>query len=134
MQLVPKAQHTIRRSYWFILHPGGYGGLAIWGKIIINRKRINYMKLKEVIEKIEDFDEDSLIFMENLNDINSDILIAHAEENDGGKKEIYGKKYFYLLEIFLIKEFIQDYLLSINHKPSIYEITERVYNYSINDA
>ena len=92
------------------------------------------MKLKEVIEKIEDFDEDSLIFMENLNDINSDILIAHAEENDGGIKEIYGKKYFYLLEIFLIKEFIQDYLLSINHKPSIYEITERVYNYSINDA
>jgi len=92
------------------------------------------MKLKDVIEKIDDFDDDSIIFMENLNDINSDTLIAYPEENDDGKKVSDGKHYFYLIEIFLIKEFIEDYLLSINYKPSISEVTQRVYDYSINDA
>ncbi|UQB70582.1 HNH endonuclease [Epilithonimonas zeae] len=31
MQLVPKSQHTIGSSYWGIMHPGGKGGMSIWG-------------------------------------------------------------------------------------------------------
>jgi len=31
MQLVPKSQHTIGSFYWGIMHPGGKGGMSIWG-------------------------------------------------------------------------------------------------------
>jgi len=32
MQLVPKAQHTIGSPFWSLMHQGGKGGFAIWGK------------------------------------------------------------------------------------------------------
>ncbi|MDR7212727.1 HNH endonuclease [Flavobacterium piscis] len=32
MQLVPKAQHTTGSLFWNTLHPGGVGGMSIWGK------------------------------------------------------------------------------------------------------
>jgi hypothetical protein len=32
MQLVPKVQHTTGSSFWGIMHPGGVGGMSIWGK------------------------------------------------------------------------------------------------------
>ncbi|MEP6675853.1 MAG: HNH endonuclease [Ferruginibacter sp.] len=31
MQLVPKIQHTPGSIYWNTLHPGGFGGMAVWG-------------------------------------------------------------------------------------------------------
>ncbi|WP_025762930.1 RHS repeat-associated core domain-containing protein [Dyadobacter tibetensis] len=31
MQLVPKAQHSTGSTFWNILHPGGLGGMSIWG-------------------------------------------------------------------------------------------------------
>lgn len=31
MQLVPQAQHTNGSIFWKILHPGGRGGMSIWG-------------------------------------------------------------------------------------------------------
>jgi hypothetical protein len=31
MQLVPKAQHTPGSIFWNTLHPGGQGGMSIWG-------------------------------------------------------------------------------------------------------
>jgi RHS repeat-associated protein len=32
MQLVPEAQHTPGSAFWDVLHPGGSGGFAQWGK------------------------------------------------------------------------------------------------------
>jgi len=31
MQLVPKTQHTPGSIFWNTLHPGGKGGMSIWG-------------------------------------------------------------------------------------------------------
>ena len=31
MQLVPKTQHTPGSIFWNTLHPGGRGGMSIWG-------------------------------------------------------------------------------------------------------
>ena len=32
MQLFPKIQHTTGSVFWETMHPGGLGGMAIWGK------------------------------------------------------------------------------------------------------
>ena len=32
MQLVPKAQHTTGGMFWNTMHPGGVGGMSIWGR------------------------------------------------------------------------------------------------------
>jgi len=32
MQLVPQGQHTAGSIFWNTLHPGGFGGMAIWGR------------------------------------------------------------------------------------------------------
>ncbi|MGJ1323034.1 HNH endonuclease [Sphingobacterium faecium] len=32
MQLVPKTQHTTGSMFWNTLHPGGVGGMSIWGR------------------------------------------------------------------------------------------------------
>lgn len=32
MQLVPKAQHTTGSMFWNTIHPGGVGGMSIWGR------------------------------------------------------------------------------------------------------
>jgi RHS repeat-associated protein len=32
MQLVPKVQHTQSSAFWGTMHPGGVGGMALWGK------------------------------------------------------------------------------------------------------
>jgi RHS repeat-associated protein len=32
MQLVPKAQHTTGSMFWNTMHPGGVGGMSIWGR------------------------------------------------------------------------------------------------------
>jgi hypothetical protein len=32
IQLVPKAQHTTGSIFWNTMHPGGVGGMSIWGR------------------------------------------------------------------------------------------------------
>lgn len=32
MQLVPKTQHTFGSPFWNTMHPGGVGGMSIWGR------------------------------------------------------------------------------------------------------
>lgn len=92
------------------------------------------MKLTELIDTIENVDDEAIIFQKDLEDYTSDILISYPEENDNGIKIKDGVKYYYLLEVFLAKEFIEDWINSINYKPSIDEVAKRLFEYAVNDA
>lgn len=92
------------------------------------------MNLIDLIRNIENIDDDAIIFQEDKENFNSDIILSHAEEGDGGFKEDKGKKYFYLIEVFLAKEFIEDWIENLEYKPTEEEIAKRVYEYAINDA
>ena len=92
------------------------------------------MKLADFIKNIENVNEELIIFLENLYDFNSDIILSDNNENHNMVKNVNGKKYHYLLEVFIAKEFINDWILSLNHKPSEDEIAKRLYDYAINDA
>ncbi len=92
------------------------------------------MKLTDLIKDIENIDQEAIIFQENMDNPNSDIILSFAEEGDEGIKEVEGRKYYYLIEVFLAKEFIEDWEASLNYNPTIKEKAERLHDYAINDA
>jgi hypothetical protein len=92
------------------------------------------MKLVDIVNTIDNIDEESIIFQEDRENFDSDVILSFAEEGDEGVKEEEGKKYFYLIEVFLAKEFIDDWVASLNYKPTANEIAKRLYDYAINDA
>lgn len=92
------------------------------------------MKLVDLINNIDSVDEESIIFQEDRENFESDIILSFAEEDDGGVKEKEGKKYYYLIEVFLAKEFIDDWIASLDYVPTSKEIAKRLYDYAIKDA
>lgn len=92
------------------------------------------MKLIDLIENLDNLDEDLIIFQEKIDDFNSDIILEFGEESDLGVKIANGKKYHYLIEIFLAKEFIEDWSKSLDYIPSKSQIAERLHKYANNDA
>lgn len=92
------------------------------------------MKLIDFVNEIEELDEELIIFLHDRNDSNSDIILAYGEDGDRGEKIYNERKYYYLLEIFLAKEFINDWVESLNYMPSSEDIAKRLYEYAINDA
>jgi len=92
------------------------------------------MKLVDFICDIENADVGSVIFQADREDFNSEIILSFAGEDDGGVKDEGGKRYYYLIEVFLAKEFIDDWIGSLNYVPTSAEIARRLYDYAINDA
>ena len=90
------------------------------------------MKLIDLINSLENINDDLIIFQEQIDNFDSDIMLFFAE--DGGEKEYEGKKYYYLIEVFLAKEFIQDWVSTLDYRPSSLDIAKRLYNYATNDA
>ena len=92
------------------------------------------MNLVDFVNSIESVDEDSIIFQEDREIFESNTILGLAEEGDGGVKEEGGKKFYYLIEVYLAKEFINDWIESINYKATPEDIAKRLYDYAINDA
>ena len=91
------------------------------------------MKLIDLINDIESIEEDKIIFQEDLGNPNSDVILSFAE-GDGGPIELNGTNYFYLIEVFLAKEFLEDWEHSLGYVPSLEEKAKRLHDYAINDA
>jgi len=92
------------------------------------------MKLIDLVKNIQSIDQESVIFQEHLENVNADIIISHAEEGDEGVKEYAGKKYYYLIEVFLAKDFIEDWLTNLDYIPSQEAIAQRLHEYAVKDA
>lgn len=92
------------------------------------------MKLIDLINDIETLDEELIIFIEDKEDSESDIILAFGEDGDQGIIELDGKKYYYLLEGFLAKEQIEDWKEAVDYSPSSKELAKVIYDYGINDA
>mgnify|MGYP003574867642 CR=1 FL=1 len=91
------------------------------------------MNLTDFIKNIENIDNDAIIFLEYEDDANSDIILLYAED-DSIVREKNGHKYFYLIEVFLAKEFVEDWIASLDYTPTIEETAKRLYEYGCNDA
>jgi hypothetical protein len=89
------------------------------------------MNLVDLVKIIDSVDEEYIIFQENNDDYGSDIILSSIEDR---KVLEEGKIYYYLIEVFLAKEFINDWIASLNFKPTVNEIAKRLHDYAINDA
>jgi hypothetical protein len=100
------------------------------GKIKI---KIN-MNLEEFIGQINEADEDLIIFQKEKQDINSEVALFKGGQVENGVLTVGGQRYYYLLEVFLAKEFIEDWVNSLTYRPTDKEIAIRLWEYAINDA
>lgn len=92
------------------------------------------MKLKELIREINNVDEDLIIFQENLSDPESNIILSYGVEGDNGIKNENGKMYYYLIEVFLAKDFINEWSQSDVRLQDDEVIAQSLFQYAIKDA
>ena len=94
------------------------------------------MILEDLIKVINDVDGKFVIFQKNELSIDSEIALFDGEEEESTRLVITkdNVKYLYLLEVFIAKEFIEDWVGSLRVKPSSKEIALRLFQYAINDA
>ena len=92
------------------------------------------MNLVEILENIETIDEELIIFQQDKNDCNSDVILANAEIDDDGLKNENGRTYHYLLEVLLAKEFIEEWTQNLSYVSTPNDIAVRLHYYVRNDA
>jgi len=90
------------------------------------------MTLKEIVANISNIDEDLTIYAKEPWQTTS-IAIAELEESCQSK-ETSSHKFEYFLEVFIAKEFLQDWEESLDHIPTLEEKTNRLIQYADNDA
>jgi hypothetical protein len=89
------------------------------------------MNLTELIATLDNIDDQSIIFLEGKREFDSDVTVLSS----GLAHDMVDKRaYHYLIEVFLAKEFIRDWIGQLNYSPSHQEIAKRLYDYAIKDA
>jgi len=149
MQLVPKAQHTTGSMFWNTMHPGGLGGMSIWGKGE-NKKQIKDMKLVELIKYLIDSEqlnelyqkqrlntesEALLIYLQDDLSLESEITIFEIEETEDDLVfEKGGIQYVQLFPLDYAVELIESDLDLKDKEYSDLEIAKRLLEYRQKDA
>lgn len=98
------------------------------------------MKLKEVISNLDNINEESFLYVKKVNqefsiDSETVVLELNEEEMEWKTNEVTERKcpgFEYFMEVFLIKEFMED--LSEKDYPTINKKIERLIHYAEFDA
>ena len=92
------------------------------------------MKLEDFIKERNEIDDDLIIFQKDKLSIDSEIALLKREDNDSFEVIENDVKYLYLIEVYIANEFIEGW---INHNKSNHsdlQITQRLFDYAINDV
>ena len=92
------------------------------------------MKLIEAVEQLENLDQESTIYASEPWGAESRALVA-PEPDEGGlppDAETLGLRYF--LEVFIARDFIQDWTASLDYEPKLEAKCARLIEYAIKDA
>lgn len=92
------------------------------------------MKLEDLVKIINTIDENLIIFQEEKLNIDSEITLFDSEEVGNSIVVKNKPEYHYLLEVFIAREFINDWLGTMAVEPSDKEIALRLFEYALNDA
>lgn len=93
------------------------------------------VKLWDMVGRLSDFDEDDTIYVSEPWTENSDAMVATAPD-DGMVPPTAAAKagLTYLIEIFIAIEFTEAWVASLDEKPTLSAICQRLIEYAINDA
>ncbi|OMP75967.1 hypothetical protein [[Flexibacter] sp. ATCC 35208] len=92
------------------------------------------MTLRDLIINISDIDGTLTIYMLDLFNPESDVVLIEQDQADNNLKIVNGQEYHYLLEVFLAKEIIEDFVVTQGREPSTEEALKWVYDYGIKDG
>ncbi|MBN9383652.1 MAG: hypothetical protein J0H74_23040 [Chitinophagaceae bacterium] len=92
------------------------------------------MKLEHLIKDIDNMDNELIIFQKDKLDLDGEIFLHNEDNIKNGVMQIGDTVYYYLLEVFIVKEFLEGWLENLAPRPTDREIAKRVFEYAINDA
>lgn len=92
------------------------------------------MKFSEIIEKLDSIDRGKTIYAATPWTMESEVIVAIEPASGGLPVEAVelGLKYF--LEVFIAKDFLDDWAASLGAKPTVDQKCARIISYVINDA
>ena len=92
------------------------------------------MTLLDAINTLDDLDEVSTIYAAEPWAENSKAIVAQEPASGGlpAEAEKLGLKYF--LEVFIARDFLDDWKGSLDEEPTLQEKCARLIQYAINDA
>jgi hypothetical protein len=92
------------------------------------------MTLLEVTEKLGEADREHTIYAARPWSPDSAALVAAEPERGGVPADAAQHGMSYLLEVFIARDFLDDWQASLAKKPSTQERCRRMIEYAINDA
>ncbi len=92
------------------------------------------MRLGDVLDRLPEFDIEDTVYASEPWTEDSDAIVAREPDQGGVPPEAsdVGMKYF--LEISIAREFREDWLASLEERPSLSATRRRLIDYAINDA
>ena len=94
----------------------------------------NKLKLIDMIDQLDIFDDEGTIYMEQPWSPDSVALVAVEPEDGGIPDEAAKIKAEYFLEVFLANEFLEGWLSSLDQAPSLKDQCLRLIEYVKHDA
>lgn len=94
----------------------------------------NKMKLREVINQLDNFNSDYTVYAKQPWTPDSEAVVAMEPDNGGIPDEAKKINAEYFLEIFLVQEFIEGWLSNLDEPPSETDKCFRLIEYAENDA
>jgi hypothetical protein len=92
------------------------------------------MKLRELIASLDRLNDDSAIYAMPPWTYDSAAIVAEESEDESVPVEARAQGFEYFLEVWLAKEFLEGWIETLEHAPSLEEICERLIGYAIDDA
>ncbi|MER9891701.1 hypothetical protein NKJ40_06290 [Mesorhizobium sp. M0119] len=92
------------------------------------------IKLLDIVGRLSDFDEDDTIYVAEPWTEGSDAMVATEPEDALVPAKAAKAGLTYFIEIFIAIEFTEAWVASLQEKPSLSAICQRLIEYATNDA
>jgi hypothetical protein len=92
------------------------------------------MTLKEVVARIDEYDQKQTIYAAEPWTQNSVAIVDYEVENGGPPTRAVKAQLAYFLEIDIVQRVIYDWIMSLGREPSKLELCQRIIDYATNDA
>lgn len=92
------------------------------------------MTIREAVENLDSLDENSTIYAAKPWTLNSEAIVAPEPDTGGLPVEATQLGLVYFLEVFIARDFVNDWIASLPQQPSLDETCIRVIHYATHDA
>jgi hypothetical protein len=92
------------------------------------------MILIEAVRNLDSFDDGNTIYASEPWNEESKVMVEPEPESGGLPVVVMRNNMKYFLEVFLAKEFLDDWISNLTNKPTAEEKCARLIQYAINDA